>query len=214
MKFRREKRPETAGEEKQEIRSALEVAMERIARMEEEAAQSPPPEPAAPAPPRADAAELEKARKEAAEYLTALQYKSAEFDNFRKRTRRELEERARRSLDVAELLPLLDDFERARQAAREVSGGQPFLEALEMLADHLAQLLAARGVERKICLGEPFDPRYHEAMMVEEHSEFDDGRVCRELSPLYLLDGETLRPARVVVCQKARAEEAADPASA
>ena len=186
-----------------EIKSALEVAMERIARMEADGGAAEEPEQSAPA--RASEAgseALTRAQQQAQEYLTALQYKSAEFDNFRKRMRRELEERARRSIDVAELLPLMDDFDRAAAAAAAGGPMDAFMAALSMLHSHLEGLLKSRGVERRSVVGEPFDPRFHEAVMVEEHPDAPDGAICRELEPLYTLDGETLRPARVVVSQR------------
>lgn len=177
--------------------------MERIARMEAEGGAEPETEAApAAAAPAASSAELAQARREAQEYLSALQYKTAEFDNFRKRVRREMEERARRGLDVSELLPLMDDFDRATAASAAGGDMAAFMDALSMLHSHLEGLLRARGVERRSSLGEPFDPRFHEAVMVEEHPDYPDGTVCRELEPLYLLDGETLRPARVVVCRR------------
>ena len=186
-----------------EIRSALEVAMERIARMEAESGAppeaTPPVEESAPDTATAALTELE-ARAE--EYLAALQYKTAEFDNFRKRMRREMEEVVRRSVDAAELLDLMDNFDRTLAAAGEHTDLSAFVEALRLLHQQFESLLARRGIARVDSVGTPFDPNLHEAMAVQDAPEFEEGQVCGELSPLYMQNDSVLRPARVVVCKK------------
>jgi molecular chaperone GrpE len=123
----------------------------------------------------------------------------AEFDNYRKRASRELvEARVRAEGDLlTELLPVLDNLERALDAAEHHEEGK-VLGGVRMTRDMFANLLTRAGVEEVEGVGAPFDPLVHEAMLVQP-SEHDDGAVAAVLQRGYRQGDRVLRPARVAV---------------
>jgi molecular chaperone GrpE len=126
--------------------------------------------------------------------------KLAEFDNFRKRTDRERKELRRTAAEglVTELLPVLDNFERAMQHADE-SEPQAFREGVEMIAGQFADLLARNGLEGIDPMGSPFDPELHEAVQRVEGSDQPPGTVVSIFSKGYTFGGKLIRPAMVGV---------------
>ena len=128
-----------------------------------------------------------------------------EQDLARQRIEREAQrEIARGKRDViAALLPVLDDLDRAIAAGEEDHGALAFRRGVELVQSGFLDRLRALGVERDVPVpGQPFDPARHEAVsVVRGHL---DGSVAKTVSPGYLLDGDVLRPARVVVTQADR----------
>jgi molecular chaperone GrpE len=122
----------------------------------------------------------------------------ADFDNFRKRAERELEERTRYVLaePIRELLPVLDNLERALSA--QGSEGD-LIRGVEMIARQFLDVLRRFGVEQVPAVGAPFDPRRHEAVMRVESPEVAEPTVVEELQRGYLLRDRLLRPALVKV---------------
>ena len=140
---------------------------------------------------------LEKAERERAEYLDLAQRTRAELDNFRKRAAREAAqagERAKANL-VRELLPVLDNLERALGSAGE--GEQHLAEGVRMVHAQLVAALEREGIQAFDPAGEEFDPECHEALSTREEGEA--GRVLDVVEKGYRLNGTVLRPARVVV---------------
>jgi molecular chaperone GrpE len=126
--------------------------------------------------------------------------KLAEFDNFRKRTdreRRELKKTAAEGL-VSELLPVLDNFERAVQHADE-SEPVAFLEGVRMIARQFADILTKSGLEPIDPTGAPFDPELHEAVQRVEGGDHEPGTVVQVFSKGYTYGGRLIRPAMVSV---------------
>ena len=153
-------------------------------------------------PPEAPAAEDELARVKAErdQLLDRLARQQAEFENARKRAGRE--QRDFKDYAVAEavqsLLPVLDSFERALKAA---PAGE-FRNGVELIYKQLAESLAKLGVRPiAAALGEPFDPRRHEAVEVVESTAVPDHHVLEELQRGYMLKERLLRPAMVRVAQ-------------
>jgi molecular chaperone GrpE len=148
------------------------------------------------------AGELERARAEAAEYLSHLQRLKAEFDNYRKRILKE----QTRAVEVASeglvrrLLEVLDEFELAL-----VSHGREeddrFLRGVEIIYAKLMDILKAEGLERIEAQGKPFDPELHEALLRVDGEAGGDGEpvVVDVLRTGYTLRGRVLRPAGVKV---------------
>jgi molecular chaperone GrpE len=126
--------------------------------------------------------------------------KLAEFDNYRKRTDRERQELRRTAAEglVAELLPVLDNFERALQHADE-SELEAFREGVAMIARQFSDLLQRTGLEAVDPSGQLFDPELHEAVQRIEGSEYRPGTVVSVFSKGYLFGGRLLRPAMVAV---------------
>ena len=132
------------------------------------------------------------------EALDGWKRTAADFDNFRKRALREREEYVRFANErlVAELLPILDDLERALQAAAEHEEAR-LEEGVELVHRELAALLGRHGVKEIETSGK-FDPHVHEAL-VAQPSEADEGSVLDVIQKGYTLGERVVRPARVVV---------------
>ncbi len=129
--------------------------------------------------------------------------KAAEFDNYRRRVERERSEVARAAAAdlLEELLPLVDDLERALEAEPETSGASAYREGVVLIHRRLLELLRKRGVRPIEALGQPFDPHYHQAVVHEPSPAHADGEVIAELRRGYLLGDRLLRPAMVKVAK-------------
>lgn len=131
-------------------------------------------------------------------YLRTL----ADFDNFRRRTRQEMEDARRFAVEkfVGDLLPVLDNFERALQHTDGNGGGAGVREGILLIHRQLMDALARHDVEPIQAVGKPFDPRFHEAIMrVEPGPDEEPGTVVEELRKGYLLHGRVVRAALVKV---------------
>ena len=135
----------------------------------------------------------------------------ADFDNFRKRAERELEERTRYMLaePIRELLPVLDNLERAL-AAQGPEGD--LIRGVEMIARQFLDVLRRFGVEPIPAVGAPFDPRRHDAVMSVESTDVAQPTVVAELQRGYVLRDRLLRPALVRVAVPGTGGELAPPA--
>jgi molecular chaperone GrpE len=142
--------------------------------------------------------ETEEASSEQPEdYLALAQRIQADFENYRKRAVREAAaagERARSGL-VRELLPIVDNLERALASAEE--GEQHLAEGVRLVHSELIAVLERNGVEQFNPTGDKFDPTEHEALSVREEGE--PGLVLEVVERGYRSNGSVLRPARVVV---------------
>ncbi|HTM02688.1 MAG TPA: nucleotide exchange factor GrpE [Vicinamibacterales bacterium] len=158
----------------------------------------------------AGAAEAEASAPEPADELRkerdALQDRllrtAAEFDNYRKRMereRRELSEYAAASV-VRDLLPILDNFERALQAPAGAEA-DTFRKGVELIHKQMLDLLMKRGVKPIEALGTDFDPNFHEAVIHEVSDAHREGEVMQELQRGYMLGDRLLRPAMVKVAK-------------
>ncbi|HEY6029747.1 MAG TPA: nucleotide exchange factor GrpE [Gaiellaceae bacterium] len=142
--------------------------------------------------------ELETVARERDEYLDALQRTAAEFDNYRKRVQRDQQSLVARAGErlVRELLPILDDLERALEAAEEHEEAK-LEEGVRLVHRSLAEALRREGLEEIATEGR-FDPHVHEALLTQP-SEEAEGSVIQVLQKGYTLGDHVLRPARVVV---------------
>ncbi len=145
--------------------------------------------------------DLDRARAEATDLLARLQRTAADFDNFRKQVPRRIENAtrfARRDL-VADLLPVIDNFERALEAAQGDVDPARFRQGVQLVHDQFLQALGAHGVEAVGALGKPFDPEQHEAVAHAPHPEVPADHVAEVHQRGYRLGDLTIRPARVTV---------------
>jgi molecular chaperone GrpE len=144
------------------------------------------------------AARLELVQRERDEYLDALKRLKAEFDNYRKRIGREQADLTARAAErlIKQLLPLLDDLERALDAALE-HGELKLADGVRLVQRALADLLAREGLVEIPTAGR-FDPHTQEALL-SQPSESPEGTVVQVLQKGYSLGEHVLRPARVVV---------------
>lgn len=145
---------------------------------------------------------LDEAIRERDEYLDALRRMQADFENYRKRVLRESEQlKTRHSAEVIQdILPVLDNFERAMKAA--IEHDQKLLsEGVELVYNQLRDVLAKRGLCEIEAHGQPFDPSHHEAVLCRPSEEHEEGTVMDVLEKGYRVDDTIVRPAKVVVSE-------------
>ncbi|WP_273841361.1 nucleotide exchange factor GrpE [Rubrobacter calidifluminis] len=142
--------------------------------------------------------ELEATRHERDEYLDTLKRLKAEFENSRKRQERErakIVELASERL-VRELLPVLDNLERALESEGDIREG------VRATRDQLLGVLEQEGLIPVASDGQHFDPSVHEAVMSQPSEEHEEGVIVQTFQRGYLLNGKPIRPAKVVVARR------------
>lgn len=129
---------------------------------------------------------------------------AADTDNFKKRLERDKGEFLRRANEsiVKDLLPVLDNLERALGHAEEPGNQGSLAAGVSLTGQELLKVLERHGLEKIESLGQPFNPEFHEAMMQQEDPSQDENTVLMELQKGYLFQGRLLRPAMVVVSKK------------
>jgi molecular chaperone GrpE len=140
---------------------------------------------------------------EAQEYYERLLRCAAEIENLKKRQEKEKAELlqfANESL-IKELLPVVDNLELALEHGRQLDAPPPLLEGLELVHQGFLKALTRFGVTPIACMGEAFDPAFHNAVMQEETTDAADYTILKELQKGYLLQSRLLRPAMVVVAR-------------
>lgn len=142
----------------------------------------------------------EEVVRERDEYLDALKRLQAEFDNFRKRVIKENEQISRQASAevVQEVLPVLDNFERAVKAAIE-HDEEVLSTGVELVYNQLRDILYRRGLCEIEAEGATFDPTLHEAVLCKPSREHEEGKVTEVLEKGYHFHDRVMRPARVVV---------------
>jgi molecular chaperone GrpE len=146
-------------------------------------------------------AELEAAREEAAECRDKALRAQAEFDNFRKRIARERDEERQRAGErlVAEMLPVIDNLERAIDHTTAGGDLKDLLTGVEAVHTQLVGVLGKEGVEVIDPFGQPFDPNTQQAVSQMDDPEVAEGTVVEVFQKGYSLGGRVIRPAMVVV---------------
>jgi molecular chaperone GrpE len=180
----RDEADEPAGEEEADNEAEREAETERADSVEEEAEDDDP---------------LARARRERDEYLDLAKRAQADFENYRKRAAKEAAaagERARSGL-VRELLPVVDNLERALASANDDE--QHLAEGVRLVHSELIAVLERYGVQQFDPKGESFDPTVHEALSTRSDDDADPGVVLDVVEKGYRTNGVVLRPARVVV---------------
>jgi molecular chaperone GrpE len=159
---------------------------------------------------------LAQAQAEAAKHKEAWLRSAADFDNFRKRTRRELEDARRAGKEdvVRTLLPVFDNLERALQSAQRTSDVKAMADGLSMVQRQFTDALGREGIVRVPTVGHAFDPSVHEAIQQVETGDHEPGTIIAEVQPGYRQGDRLLRAAMVVVARPKSASEDAGPSSA
>ncbi|KYF59532.1 molecular chaperone GrpE [Sorangium cellulosum] len=144
---------------------------------------------------------LAEAQAEAARTREQLLRTAADFDNFRKRSRREVEEAQRRGREsiLKDLLPVFDNLERAASHAESAPDVKSVAEGVRIVAKQFVDTLDRMGIKRIPAVGKPFDPSVHEAIQQIESTEHPAGVVIAEVQPGYILGDYLIRAAMVVV---------------
>ena len=134
---------------------------------------------------------------------------AADSENFKKRLQREKEEQTRYANEtfMREMLPVIDNLERALQHSAPTPNQNSLLEGLTMTLKGFTDTLARFGCIPVEAIGKPFDPNFHEAVSQEESSEVEPNTVLKELQKGYLLKERLLRPAMVIVSRPASEAE-------
>ena len=148
-----------------------------------------------------DLDQLAEAKRERDEYLELARRTKADFENYRKRVAKETSEAlARGKADLArQMLPALDNLERALAVGEDASAHPALVQGVAMVRDELRSRLEGAGVESFDPTGEKFDPQLHEALSTRPDEGTKPGVVLETVEKGYRLNGQVLRPARVVV---------------
>jgi molecular chaperone GrpE len=147
--------------------------------------------------------EIEEKDRQIEDYVSIIQRLQAEFENYKKRAERErteYTEQANADL-IFELLPIMDDFERALNTEDANTGFDSFKKGVSMIFSQLQAVLKKEGLSHIKALGEEFDPYFHEAVLTAV-GNYDDDTVIEELEKGYLFRNRVLRPSKVKVAKK------------
>lgn len=127
----------------------------------------------------------------------------ADFDNYKKRIAIEREQFVQFANEtlISELLPIIDGFGRAMDAAEKIKAGEEMIKGLALIKKQLEDVLKKHGVEEIEALGKPYDANVHEAILQKEH-EGPEGVIIEEMQKGYSLHGRVIRPSMVIVSKK------------
>jgi molecular chaperone GrpE len=152
---------------------------------------------------------LSEAKAEAAKMKDQWVRTAADFDNYRKRARRDVDEsrKAGREEVLKEMLPVFDNLERAIHSAQRATEVKPVAEGLSMVIKQFVDTLGRVGITKVPTTGTPFDPSVHEAIQQVETDDHPPGMVVAEVQPGYQ-QGERLVRAAMVVVSKAKTGDA------
>ena len=147
---------------------------------------------------RALAKELESVRRERDEYLDYVRRMKAELENSRKRQEKERARFVQLASEelVKELLPVLDNLERALEAEGDIREG------VKATRDQLFSILGQNGLTPVASDGQIFDPAVHEAVMSQPSDEYEEDTIIHTLERGYVLNGSPIRPAKVIVAKQ------------
>jgi molecular chaperone GrpE len=153
--------------------------------------------------------QLETKETEAKNYYERLLRQAAELENYKKRSARERDDAIRYANEslLKDLLPVVDNLERAIAHASGGGNGKPLVEGVEMVLRGLADVLAKHGAMPILAQGQPFDPTKHEAMTQVETDDHEPNSVVEELHKGYMLRDRLLRPALVSVAKAVKTRE-------
>jgi molecular chaperone GrpE len=153
------------------------------------------------APPADLNARLAQAEKARDEYLDLAKRTQADFENYQKRSSRELATALRYAQAplAFDLLAALDNLDRAVAAAKQAGEVGPLVQGVAMVQSQLLDALRRHGVKRIEAQGQPFDPNLHDAVLQQPSKDHPPGTVVLVLEPGYTIHDRVLRPARVAV---------------
>ena len=155
------------------------------------------------------AALLQAKEKEAVENYDKYVRCLAELDNYKKRSAKEKTDLIKFGNEtlLRDILPMVDNLDRALKHAEASRDFESFKKGLEMLRTQLVCSLEKHGLSAIECVNQPFDPNVHEAMLQVESESHGTNEVVDELEKGYLLHGRLLRPAKVSVCKRRKTED-------
>lgn len=147
--------------------------------------------------------ELEQVKREKDDLYDRLLRLQADYENYRRRTKKERENdlKYKSQSVIMELLPVLDNFERALQIEVSDEKAKSFVDGIQMVHRQLKDALAKEGLEEIPTVGEQFDPHLHQAVMQVQDEEKESNEIVEELQKGYKLKDRIIRPAMVKVNQ-------------
>jgi molecular chaperone GrpE len=147
--------------------------------------------------------EIIKLKEEKEQLQDQLLRKIAEFDNYKKRTNREFFDRVQNANEklITELLPVLDDMERALDHAKQSKEIDSLLEGTELIQKKMIGILEKQGLEPLLAEGEEFNPDNHDALMQIENENVESGKIIEEHLKGYILNGKVVRHSQVIVAK-------------
>lgn len=148
--------------------------------------------------------ELKKEKDKSIQYLDRLKYLQADFDNYRKRTLKIIEEVIKEGNEklIVKLLTVLDNLESAVVVGTETTEKNAILDGLKLVLKEFRETLKQEGLVEIEALGKPFDPNQHESVRQTETSDFPENTVTKELRKGYTLNGKVIRPTMVEIAKK------------
>ncbi len=146
-------------------------------------------------------ASMEDEAKKSEKYLSQLKYAKADMENLQKQTQKRIEDTISRANGrlLMQLIPILDELEMAIKASK--NGETNIVEGVDMVKGKLQKVMEAEGVTTIDALGEPFNPRYHEAVLEVDTENHPDGTVIEELRKGYTYNSRVLRASMVKVAR-------------
>jgi molecular chaperone GrpE len=149
---------------------------------------------------------LDEEKRRSEDFLTRLKYLQADFENYRKRVDREVQEIEDFSTSglVQKLLPILDELELAIDAGEQNPENKSLLEGIKMIYKNLNAALEAEGLERIQAIGKPFNPALHEAVEKVQGTNTAEDIVIEEIRKGFIFKNRVLRPSMVKVESSAR----------
>jgi molecular chaperone GrpE len=147
--------------------------------------------------------QIQALQTEVAELNNRLLRTQADYDNFRRRTRLDMEAAAKYKAQslIEELIPAIDNFDRALGVKVESDDAKSLLQGMEMVYRQLTEALKNEGLEVINAVGQSFDPHYHQAVLQVESDEYEPNQVVEELQKGYKLKDRVIRPTMVKVSQ-------------
>jgi molecular chaperone GrpE len=196
-------------EKKQDVKSKLDIAMEKAESLGRAAGGAPPAPAAQAAVPAEELAALRDKAAKADEYYDRLLRTAADLENYRKRVERERADLLKFGQEeiMSDLIPVLDNFERALEAAGGAGDKAQLLEGVKLIRKQLLSVLRKYGLEQIESLAQPFNPERHEAVAELPSDDHAHGTVVAEHLKGYTLNGRLLRPSAVTVSRAPGDEE-------
>ena len=145
--------------------------------------------------------ERQKAKEEADNNLNKLRYLMADFDNYRKRTERQIESKLNQGKAelILKFVPIHDDLCRAIETAKQGNSDQVVVEGLEGILRNVETLFDAEGVKEIETTGTPFDPNIHDAISFKYDDSVPENTVIAEIRKGYMISDKVLRPSLVEI---------------
>ncbi|MCA9411312.1 MAG: nucleotide exchange factor GrpE [Candidatus Omnitrophica bacterium] len=175
-----------------EVKSARELALERAAQLEDEPILIQTEE----GEKTMTFEEIRDQALRAEDYLRDLQYKQAEFENYRRRVTKEKEDLLNETVSVRDLFEILEHLDRALESEGDADA---IKEGVQLIRGQVWTLLEKKGIEKIPAEGEPFDPNFHEALAEQPHETIPKGNVALEYQPGFRIGEKVIRPSKVVV---------------